>query len=349
MVNQALEVLGPRLLIAYNIGCKLSTTIATSSLSSKFAASNSRMCVDAFHGYTHNYACQDQNHPNGVEGARLEDFGTMEHIFSSSNQLASVIRYASAYKCRLFIDAFFSQWDEDRYLNLGQMLYKNYVQALKITTNETLALDHAKQSLGINDDDVRNWRAEQTKYLETCGQESAWDVHAVAYIELLQKLRAAKYVIWCKIMQHANLIKLIRTTSENANVTFLNATPTDYQFLPPSTSTTDKSYSTTLSRTRWLETSRCHAAERHDMILQDIIAMEVQMGIVRRWEPIDDQYTVTVKYINQRKYHLALRNLQRLVILRLLELHKLNLSQTGSEFVCELSGFELMYSHFFRL
>ncbi|KAG1781307.1 hypothetical protein EV702DRAFT_1177559 [Suillus placidus] len=289
IVNQALEVLGPRLLIAYDIGCKLSTTIATSSLSSKFAVSNSRMCVDAFHRYTHNYACQDQNHPNGVEGAGLEDFGTMERIFSSSNQLAS-----------------------NRYLNLKQMLYKNYVQALKITTNETLALDHAKQSLGINDNDVRNWRAEQTQYLEMCGQESAWDVHTVAYVELLQKLQAAK------------------TTSENTNTTFLNATPTDYQFLPPSTSTTDKSYSITLSCTRQFETSRRHAAERHDMILQDIIIMEVQMGIVRWWEPINDQYTVTVKYINQHKYHLALSNLQCLVILRLLELHKLNLSQTDS-------------------
>jgi hypothetical protein len=107
------------------------------------------MCVDAFHGYMHNYACQDQNHSNGIEGTGLKDFGTMEHIFSSSNQLASVICYASAYKHRLFIDAFFTQWDKDRYLNLGQMLYKNYVQALKITTNETLALDHTKQSLGI--------------------------------------------------------------------------------------------------------------------------------------------------------------------------------------------------------
>jgi hypothetical protein len=60
------------------------------------------------------------------------------------------------------------------------------------------------------------------------------------------------------------------------------------------------------------------------------------MGIMHWWEPIDDQYTVTVKYINQHKYHLALRNLQCLVILCLLELHKLNLSQTGLEFVHEL-------------
>ncbi|KAG1751475.1 uncharacterized protein EDB91DRAFT_1045516, partial [Suillus paluster] len=113
MVNQALEVFGPNLLIAYDIGCKLLTIIATSSLSSKFAASNSYMCMDVFYGYMHNYAYQDQNHPNVIKGTGLEDFGTMEYIFSLSNHLASVIHYASTYK--------------DRYLNLGQMLYRNYV------------------------------------------------------------------------------------------------------------------------------------------------------------------------------------------------------------------------------
>ncbi|KAG1875698.1 hypothetical protein F4604DRAFT_1526610, partial [Suillus subluteus] len=87
MVNQALKVLSPCLLIAYDIGCKLSTMIATSSLNSMFAASNSCICMDAFHGYTHNYACQDWNHSNSIKWAGLKDFGTMEHIFSSSNQL----------------------------------------------------------------------------------------------------------------------------------------------------------------------------------------------------------------------------------------------------------------------
>jgi hypothetical protein len=57
--------------------------------------------------------------------------------------------------------------------------------------------------------------------------------------------------------------------------------------------------------------------------------MEVRMGIVNRWESSMPEYQQTVKYIKTREYQRALDNLQRLVIQRLFELHKLNLSQTG--------------------
>jgi hypothetical protein len=58
--------------------------------------------------------------------------------------------------------------------------------------------------------------------------------------------------------------------------------------------------------------------------------MEVKMGIATRWQPSDPEYIETANYMSKRKYHLALDNLQRLVVLRLFELHKLNLSQTGN-------------------
>jgi hypothetical protein len=57
--------------------------------------------------------------------------------------------------------------------------------------------------------------------------------------------------------------------------------------------------------------------------------MEVSMGITTRWEPSSQEYLETLKYMSMRDYHLALDNLQRLVIQQLFELHKLNLAQTG--------------------
>lgn len=57
--------------------------------------------------------------------------------------------------------------------------------------------------------------------------------------------------------------------------------------------------------------------------------MEVRMGVAHRWQPSDVQYLETLKYMGLRKYHRALDNLQRLVIQRLFELNKLNLSGTG--------------------
>ncbi|KAF9242903.1 hypothetical protein BU15DRAFT_86685 [Melanogaster broomeanus] len=282
IVNKALEVLGPRLLIGYDIGCKLSVMVGSSSLRSKFEDSESRRCVDAFHGYSHSYACQDKNHSNVIIGAGLKDFGVMERIFSSSNQLAA--------------------WDEDRYLNLSIMLYRHYTQALKIIKTETVAIDKAKRSLGVTDEDIRQWRTEQSDYLKMSSGEAEWNVHAVAYVELLQKLRAA------------------RSTVETSGSAFISATPTNYEFISPSfTPNTSMSYYTNLSQTRKLETAHRQAAERYDELLREVIALELKMGIVRRWDVFDRQYMETIKYISRQKYRRALNNLQRL----------LNLSQSG--------------------
>ncbi|KAL4079175.1 hypothetical protein J3A83DRAFT_4356133 [Scleroderma citrinum] len=151
----------------------LSTMINSTSLSSKFWALKSCMCIDAFHGYSHNY------------GSGLEDFETMEYIFSILNQLASITCYSSPYTHQLAINAFFRQWNEDCYLNLGQTLYRNYAQVLQIIQDETEAIEQAKISLGVSSEDLASWR--------NCHKESDWDTHAIAYVELLQKLRALKY------------------------------------------------------------------------------------------------------------------------------------------------------------
>ena len=52
----------------------------------------------------------------------LEDLETLERVFSSSNALAGVTRYASAYWRRMYIELHFKQWDEDKYSNLATML-----------------------------------------------------------------------------------------------------------------------------------------------------------------------------------------------------------------------------------
>lgn len=60
--------------------------------------------------------------------------------------------------------------------------------------------------------------------------------------------------------------------------------------------------------------------------------MEVSFDISRRWTPADTEYMEAVKYMNIRKYHQALERLHKLVVQRLYEMHKLNLSGTGMIF-----------------
>jgi hypothetical protein len=119
----------------------------------------------------------------------LEDLETLERVFSSSNEVAPLTRYTSAFNRRVFIDLHFRNWDKDKYKNLGTMIYNNYVQALEILRDESVALAEAKASLQLKDGDLERWEKEQKEYFETLGQEPGYNVLAVAYVELLQKLR----------------------------------------------------------------------------------------------------------------------------------------------------------------
>jgi hypothetical protein len=189
MVAKSMDTFGPRLLIGYDIGCVFGKTILSTSLGAKFQESGSRTCVNAFHGYSHNYKCQCKNHPNNITGMGLEDLETLERVFSSSNALAVVTRYASTYRRRMYIEMHFKQWDEDKYANLATMLRNNYYQALKIIQDDGRGVDEAKRSLGVTDEEMDSWKVEQEEYFLTLGNEPESKVRAIAYVELLQKLR----------------------------------------------------------------------------------------------------------------------------------------------------------------
>ena len=84
--------------------------------------------------------------------------------------------------------------------------------------------------------------------------------------------------------------------------------------------------------TRKLESERRKHAARVTRLEDEVARLEAKLEIERTWQPGDALYDNTVKYIATRKYQQALGRLQRLVILRLFELHKLNLSQTGTSY-----------------
>lgn len=190
IVAKALEVFNSEqpVLFGYDIGCSFKETIKKSLLGPLFEQWQWCCCTNAFHGTAHNYACQIENHPNVIEGIGLEDLETLERVFSASNHVASITCYASRFHRRVFIDLFFQQWNAEKYMNTGIMLYNNYIQATKILESETVALAEAMNSLKIGIDNLRNWQDEERNYFKTIGQESEEDVFRVAYVEALQEL-----------------------------------------------------------------------------------------------------------------------------------------------------------------
>jgi hypothetical protein len=113
---------------------------------------------------------------------------------------------------------------------------------------------------------------------------------------------------------------------DKANVRFINLTPNTFETVAPSMR---RPYTHDLSTTRKLETDRRLALELRESCLKQLIDLEVSMGIDKRWDPMSPEYLETLGYLATRKYQRALEELQRLVIQRLFELHRMNVSATG--------------------
>lgn len=184
MVAKVLEVLGPQVMIGYDIGCEFGITVSRSSLGAAVREAGIRFCINAFHGYSHAYNCQVAYHPSAIHGMGLEVLEVPERIFSSSNQLAPIIRYTSPYRRWSLIDLHFQQWDHKKYSNLSLMLLNNLEQALEIIRTQTPVLEQALQSLNLTPQDINRFHAEERKFFSELRDEQDSNLHAVAYVEV---------------------------------------------------------------------------------------------------------------------------------------------------------------------
>jgi hypothetical protein len=97
-------------------------------------------------------------------------------------------------------------------------------------------------------------------------------------------------------------------------------------FIPP---TTDASYAEAAKETRRVETKRRHALEVASKSLGAVQDLELKLGITARWEPGSEAWVKAAKMVSSRRYQRALDQLQGLVVARMFELSKVNMSGTG--------------------
>lgn len=291
-------------MIAYNIGCVTETTVSRSSLGPLLREKRAKFCVPAFHAYTHNHICQIRYHLNNIDGMGIEDVESLERVFGGSNQLAPIVWYSSAYRRRLFIETYFKQWDEDKDINVGTFLLNNYMQALEIIEQEPKALASLEYE-GITLEEVSEWAGEEEGYFTHLGEEAPYNIHAVAYIELLQKLRN------------------LENKKTSTTVRFLNCgdDPADYN--------------KQAAATQRIERDRRYITEQIERTTLDVCELEVKLEVSPggRWTPATPKYKEALQYLQDRKYHRALNKLQKLVVLCLFELSKLNVAKTGVCFI----------------
>ncbi|KAJ7150768.1 hypothetical protein C8R46DRAFT_1166724 [Mycena filopes] len=89
------------------------------------------------------------------------------------------------------------------------------------------------------------------------------------------------------------------------------------------------SYAAAASQTRRIETQRRHALEVHSKTLAAVHDLEVRLGIERRWCDDGDDWIRVAAMAKNRRYQRAIDALEGLIVARMFELSKVNMSDTG--------------------
>ncbi|KAI0083766.1 hypothetical protein BDY19DRAFT_998324 [Irpex rosettiformis] len=285
ITNHTLDVHDDKdMTIGYDIGCAFTSTTNNSSLAGRIHARRLSF-VTMFHILY-------------KRGCGIEDLETMERIFSSSNNVARTIQYASQFHWAQALDLHFRQWDEEKYHELSKFLFNNYRQALDIIKNYTPEIERMKTVLQITDADIEGWLCEERQFLTSLKNEPEERVLEVSYVEALIARDKANAILQQATMQ--------------------------FRIEVPTRGVIDRAHNE--SATRHLETTRRNAMHAMTVAIQAVNELELKLDIAETWTPQHPQYVETVRYMQTRRFHCALDKVQWLVVQRLLEMTKANAS-----------------------
>jgi hypothetical protein len=89
------------------------------------------------------------------------------------------------------------------------------------------------------------------------------------------------------------------------------------------------SYEDMTKATRRVETQRRHAMELREKALAAVQALEVRLSIHEHWTLGGAEWEAAARLVGRRRYQRTLDKLEGLIIARMFELTKMNMSGTG--------------------
>ncbi|KZP16157.1 hypothetical protein FIBSPDRAFT_749122 [Athelia psychrophila] len=295
-----LKVFGKDLGGGYDIGCKLKGTLTRSPLAQLVHELNYSSLVGSFHGHAHRRLCQLVHLATYVRGLGLEDLEGCERAFSKSNALAGSTCHASVFHRIQAIDAYFKHNDDTEvFANLTLFEYNNYKQCTEILESGPTALATAMHDLGITDTAVfEECRVEERVYLEGLSHEPLEETLQMEYYQKLE----------------------IRTQ-------FLVTESDPFIIVNPETAA---DYSTRLTpEEKKARATRRKIFNKYEKDLMRVLDLEEKLQIETRWTPECQEWRDAATLVSMSKYQLALDNLEGLIVARMFELTKMNMSQTG--------------------
>ncbi|KAJ3558766.1 hypothetical protein NP233_g11436 [Leucocoprinus birnbaumii] len=302
IIDVLLEAFGSDIGAGYDIGCRFSTTVARSNLATKARELNYTSLVGSFHGHAHNRLCQLSNLATYVEGIGLEDLEGCERFFSKSNAMASSTRYASRFHRQQKIAEFLRHMDafEVSQTLSSTFLVNNYKQALNIIAGEATLIASMREHNIENPEVFKEWLAEEREHLQGLSKEPIQETLEMDY-----------YLHLVELEEHQ-----ANKSSSNDN----------FVWVEPSTNgkgpyRAPKGTVTALVRR--------HAREWEAKCLADVQEDELRLGVEERWTKDSEEWKRAKKMVAKREYQRCLDKLEGLVVSRVFELSKMNMSQSG--------------------
>ncbi|KAJ7077509.1 hypothetical protein B0H15DRAFT_955006 [Mycena belliarum] len=302
VTNHLIKVLG-EVAEGYDIGCEFGERINKHPVLGPYARHHRhRSLVGAFHGHGHCRLCQLTHLATYVDGVGLEDLEYCERFFSKSNALVPSTRYASRFHRQQAIATYLQHTDTfETYQSLSLLLVNKYKGALEVQRMEPALLE-AMRDLGVaHKSTFAGWLAREKEVLTALKREPVEETLAMEYYQKLVNLAAAS-------MQMDNVLRVGTTTS-----------------LAPS----HDDYEAQAKATRRLEAQQRHAIEGHTKAQLLVNDMELRMSIAVCWLPDSQEWIDAAVMVRRRRYQRALDHLQGLIIARMFELTKMNMSGTG--------------------
>jgi hypothetical protein len=176
------------------------------------------------------------------------------------------------------------------------------------------------------------WLEEERVYLRGLSKEPIRETQEMEYYQKLVNLKASEYVLLTSLTSLFNKVSE-RLKLEAARQLWHNLTPA-----------TQGGRDYTQSR----ETERRHALETRDKDLLVVQDLERKLEVVERWTSERPEWGAAAVLVGKRRYQRCLDSLEGLIVSRMFELTKMNLSQTGTSssylfntFLCTLVGYKL--------
>ncbi|KAF7761157.1 hypothetical protein Agabi119p4_10566 [Agaricus bisporus var. burnettii] len=327
IVESLLDVFGSGIGGGYDIGCKFKTTLAGSELGPHAQSLGYTPLVGSFHGHAHNRLCQLSHLATYVKGLGLEDLEGCERFFLRSNALAASTRHTSPFhrqqqiveymkytdtfetsqNLSLFTFFFIPVFSTQGFVNPGEFLVQNYCQALRIIEGESTLLKKMEKQ-GIQDGKVfEKWLEEERAYLKGLSQEPIEETMAMEYYQSLVDLKSCR-----------EKVKVIHTTYVKYDTTL----PAPGILAgPPSKLSARKSTP---------EKQLKHAEEQEQRLLDKVQFLEQRLELEgERWTESSPGFQQAAVLVSKRRYQRSLDELEQLVVSRVFELTRMNLSQTG--------------------